>query len=110
MNRRVTQYDARLRFKDGAWQRNRVLNGRLVLCCRPETRRPTHEQVEGAVRRTGGPNPVHVEKCLDDLWIAEKFQSNSEIAGSLRNSFRASVGRRNYGGRALFGWGPISGY
>jgi hypothetical protein len=28
---------------------------------------------------------------LDDLWLAEKFQSNSEIAGSPRNSFRASV-------------------
>ena len=27
----------------------------------------------------------------DDLWIAEKFQSNSDIAGSPRNSFRASV-------------------
>ena len=27
----------------------------------------------------------------DDLWIAEKFQSNSEIAGSPRNSFRASL-------------------
>ena len=25
------------------------------------------------------------------MWIAEKFQSNSDIAGSLRNSFRASV-------------------
>jgi hypothetical protein len=25
------------------------------------------------------------------LWLAEKFQSNSEIAGSLRNSFRASL-------------------
>ena len=25
---------------------------------------------------------------LDDLWLAEKFQSNSVIAGSLRNSFR----------------------
>ena len=23
----------------------------------------------------------------DDLWLAEKFQSNPEIAGSLRNSF-----------------------
>ena len=32
-----------------------------------------------------------VEKYRDDLWIAEKFQSNSEIAGSPRNSFRASV-------------------
>ena len=27
----------------------------------------------------------------DDLWIAEKFQSNSDIAGSPRNSFRASL-------------------
>ena len=27
----------------------------------------------------------------DELWIAEKFQSNSAIAGSPRNSFRASV-------------------
>ena len=37
----------------------------------------------------------------DDLWIAEKFQSNSEIAGSPRNSFRASVMREISGGRAL---------
>ena len=27
------------------------------------------------------------------MWIAEKFQSNSEIAGSPRNSFRASLER-----------------
>jgi len=26
------------------------------------------------------------------VWVAEKFQSNPEIAGSLRNSFRASLG------------------
>ena len=37
----------------------------------------------------------------DDLWIAEKFQSNSEIAGSPRNSFRASVGNEFHGGKAL---------
>ncbi len=37
----------------------------------------------------------------DDLWIAEKFQSNSEIAGSPRNSFRASVRVEINGGRAL---------
>ena len=37
----------------------------------------------------------------DDLWIAEKFQSNSEIAGSPRNSFRASVRVKINGGRAL---------
>jgi hypothetical protein len=35
--------------------------------------------------------PTHVEKCGDELGVAEKFQSNSEIAGSPRNSFRASV-------------------
>ena len=31
------------------------------------------------------------EKGADDLWIAEKFQSNSEIAGSPRNRFRPSL-------------------
>ena len=41
----------------------------------------------------------------DDLWIAEKFQSNSEIAGSPRNSFRASVGNEFHGGKALNGLG-----
>ena len=41
----------------------------------------------------------------DDLWIAEKFQSNSEIAGSPRNSFRASVDKEITGGRALNGLG-----
>ena len=40
-------------------------------------------------RRT---EPVFVEKDSDDLWIEEKFQSNTEIAGSPRNSFRASLG------------------
>ena len=37
----------------------------------------------------------------DDLWLAEKFQSNPEIAGSPRNSFRASVGNEFSGGKAL---------
>ena len=41
----------------------------------------------------------------DDLWIAVKFQSNSEIAGSPRNSFRASVGNEFSGGKALNGLG-----
>ena len=41
----------------------------------------------------------------DEMWIAEKFQSNPDIAGSLRNSFRASLGVENRGGRALFGLG-----
>ena len=35
------------------------------------------------------------------MWIAEKFQSNPEIAGSPRNSFRASLVRESHGGRAL---------
>ena len=40
--------------------------------------------------------PVIVEKISDDLWIGEKFQSNPEIAGSPRNSFRASLGKKDY--------------
>ncbi len=41
-------------------------------------------------------------KSTDDLWLAVKFQTNSEIAGSPRNRFRPSL---DYlpGGRALFG-------
>ena len=46
---------------------------------------------------------MYVEKCWDEVWVAVKFQSNLEIAGSLRNSFRASLGVENRGGRALFG-------
>ena len=37
--------------------------------------------------------PISVKKLPDEVWIAEKFQSNSEIAGSPRNSFRASLER-----------------
>ena len=40
----------------------------------------------------------------DELWVAEKFQSNSEIAGSPRNSFRASLVDKITGGRALNGY------
>ena len=48
---------------------------------------------------------MYVEKCWDEVWVAVKFQTNLEIAGSLRNSFRASLGIENDGGRALFGLG-----
>ena len=48
---------------------------------------------------------MYVEKCWDEVWVAVKFQSNLEIAGSLRHSFRASLGVENRGGRALFGLG-----
>ena len=41
----------------------------------------------------------------DEMWVAERFQSNSEIAGSLRNSFRASLGEKITGGKALTGLG-----
>ena len=34
---------------------------------------------------------MSVEKGWDDVWIEVKFQSNSDIAGSPRNSFRASL-------------------
>ena len=44
----------------------------------------------------------------DELWVAEKFQSNSDIAGSLRNSFRASVAIKITGGKALNGLGGES--
>ena len=44
---------------------------------------------------------MSVEKGSDELWVAEKFQTNSEIAGSPRNSFRASVGSESREGRAL---------
>ena len=51
---------------------------------------------------------MSVEKGWDDVWIAVKFQSNPEIAGSPRNSFRASLGRRITGGKALNGLGGES--
>ena len=35
------------------------------------------------------------------MWLAEKFQSNPEIAGSLRNSFRASLEVNITAGKAL---------
>ena len=41
----------------------------------------------------------------DEVWLAVKFQSNLEIAGSPRNSFRASVCIEITGGKALNGLG-----
>ena len=51
-----------------------------------------------------------VEKGGDELWIAEKFQSNPEIAGSPRNSFRASLEIKSNGGRALNTLGGVKAY
>ena len=52
---------------------------------------------------------VSVEKLWDELWIGVKCQSNTEIAGSPRNSFRASLVVKSIGGRALIGLGPTPG-
>ena len=37
---------------------------------------------------------MSVEKLLDEMWVGVKCQSNVEIAGSPRNSFRASLEER----------------
>jgi hypothetical protein len=37
---------------------------------------------------------VSVEKLLDEMWVGVKCQSNVEIAGSPRNSFRTSLMER----------------
>ena len=50
---------------------------------------------------------MSVEKLWDELWIGVKCQSNTEIAGSPRNSFRASLMVESIGGRALIGIGTI---
>ncbi len=49
--------------------------------------------------------PTAVEMVADEVWVEEKFQSNPEIAGSLRNSFRASLDFDITGGKALNGLG-----
>ena len=33
---------------------------------------------------------MYVEKCLDELWVGVKGQSNQEIARTPRNAFRSS--------------------
>ena len=53
---------------------------------------------------------MSVEKGWDDVWIEVKFHSNSEIAGSPRNSFRASLEVKIRGGRALNILGAFTGY
>ena len=50
---------------------------------------------------------MSVEKLWDELWIGVKCQSNVEIAGSPRNSFRASLKVKSTGGRALIGLGAV---
>ena len=50
---------------------------------------------------------MSVEKLWDELCIGVKCQSNVEIAGSPRNSFRASLEVESIGGRALIGQGGV---
>ena len=51
---------------------------------------------------------LSVEKLLHEMGLGAKGQSNLVIAGSPRNSFRASLKCKSLGGRALFGLGaPI---
>ena len=44
-------------------------------------------------------------KLWDELWVAEKFQSSSAIAGSPRNSFRASLVNSPLEVEHWMGWG-----
>ena len=53
---------------------------------------------------------MNVEKFSDELWVGVKGQSNLEIAGSPRNSFRASLSAESSGGRALDRLGALLGY
>ena len=46
---------------------------------------------EVQVTLNGGPNPRTLKSAGDEVWVGVKCQSNLEIAGSLRNSFRASL-------------------
>ena len=43
---------------------------------------------------------MSVKNGWDEVWVAVKFQTNLEIAGSLRNLFRGSLEEKNRGGRA----------
>jgi hypothetical protein len=51
-----------------------------------------------------------VENRSDELRVGAKDQSNSEIARTPRNSFRASLVTQYHGGRALIGLGSSQRY
>ena len=55
------RYHARLKWKAEAVAKASLKWAILVRGCRPETRWPIHVQVEGAVKRTGGPNPCKLK-------------------------------------------------
>ena len=53
---------------------------------------------------------MSVEDGSDELWVAVKCQSNSEIAGSPRNVFRYSLRRFVQEVEHWMGAGPNNGY
>ena len=52
---------------------------------------------------------MSVENGWDEVWVAVKFQTNLEIAGSLRNLFRGSLEVRIVEVELLFGQGARHG-
>ena len=76
---------------------NRVLfverSGELRWLARLRTIRSGAEGKPSLNRAESQSEQTSVEKGGDEVWIGEKFQSNPEIAGSPRNSFRASLMR-----------------
>ena len=82
---------ARLRDEVPEPQGNQALIGRVSQCVQTRNR-VTYPCPGGSCRkRQWRTERTSVEKGGDEVWIAEKFQSNPEIAGSPRNSFRASL-------------------
>ena len=84
-------YPARLRTSGLEPQRKQVWIGRLswMYSTRNRVTYPCPGWSGGKTPWRTEPTPVEI--VADEMWVAEKFQSNSEIAGSLRNSFRASL-------------------
>ena len=54
--------------------------------------------------------PLYVEKCLDELWVGVKGQSNQEIARTPRNVFRNSLGMSVIEVELLIGLGGVTTY
>jgi hypothetical protein len=53
---------------------------------------------------------VHLEKCLDELWMGVKGQSNLAIAGSPRNILRYSLDCFTSEVKLLDGLGSLQAY
>ena len=53
---------------------------------------------------------MSVEKGWDEVWVAVKFQTNLEIAGSLRNLLRGASESRILEVEHCLDEGPVMGY